>query len=120
MGELESFMVFNNYTNIERKTNFTTLANGTKVWTKVPSYSPPIDLTGPGNWIPMQCYSNVTYKYASPLIALVEHGTTLEKDLMNQIKSIFYNQEGISSMAEELKKFQDATAASLGKGKSAT
>lgn len=68
-------MQFADYTNIEKKTGRKIMVNGTVTDEKVPSYDVASDQTGPGFWIPMQCDTNVTYKYKSPLIALVKRGT---------------------------------------------
>ena len=41
---------------------------------KVPSYAPGTDLTGPGSWLPQQCYSSVDYKYVSSVIGIIKNG----------------------------------------------
>lgn len=69
-------MQFAGYTNIEKK-------NAEGEW--VPSYDPTTDLTGPGSYMPMQCFTGVPNKYKSPVIALIKQGTQLETDLYSQI-----------------------------------
>ena len=69
-------MVFADYTNSEKRTGRKIrLTNGTVIDEKVPTYDPEMDQTGPGFWIPMQCMTNVTYKYESTVIGLVRRGT---------------------------------------------
>jgi len=65
-------MKFAAYTNIERRTGRKIRVNGKKVSEKEKGYDPATDLTGPASYIPMQCFSNVTYKYASPLFGLIK------------------------------------------------
>ena len=71
-AELEGFMQFAGYTNIEKE-------NPDGEW--VPSYDPLTDFNGPGSLMPTQCFSGDPNKYASPVIALVKQGTELESDL---------------------------------------
>ena len=78
-------MQFSRYTNIEKKTGRKITVNGTLVDEREPSYDASTDETSPGNWIPMQCATNVTFKHASPVIGLIKQGTQLEKDLWQQI-----------------------------------
>lgn len=68
-------MQFARYTNLDKKTGRQIVVNGTTVDEMVRSYDPSMDTTGPSQWIPFQCYTNVTYKYKSSLIATVKHGT---------------------------------------------
>ena len=68
-------MRFANYTNYDKKTGRKIMVYGTETDERVSAYDPSTDKLGPGFWLPMQCGSNVTYKYASPLIGLVKRGT---------------------------------------------
>ena len=68
--EFEPFMQFMNYTNTERVVE--RLETGEPI--KVKSYQPGLDLTGPSNWIPAQCYASVDYKYNSTLIGIIKNG----------------------------------------------
>ena len=67
-----------NYTNTERETGKD--ENGEPIMVR--SYQPSVDLTGPGSWLPTQCYSSVDYKYASTVIAYIKNGNKLEQDLL--------------------------------------
>lgn len=73
--ELESFMQFARYTNIEKKTGRKIVVDGEIIDEKVRSYDPGTDMTSPAAWVPMQCMTNVTHKYQSKLIAKVNRGT---------------------------------------------
>ena len=98
-------MQFARYTNLDKKTGRQILVNGTVVDETVRSYDPSMDPLGPSNWMSFQCYTNVTYKYKSPLIATVKHGTQLEHDLLTQVRSIMENMKAISSFLKEIEKF---------------
>ena len=97
----EDFFNFADYGNTKRVIGKDDRGNSIKT----PSYSPGLDTYGPSNWLPMQCYSSVDYKYASTVIGIIKNGNQLEEDLLSQIKSIFYEQTSISTFADALAKF---------------
>ena len=73
---LQDFMKFSRYTNSEIPdgTFSRNKTTGEKIPNKEPYYSPALDTLGPSNWIPLQCYSSVDFKYTSSVIAIVKNG----------------------------------------------
>ena len=107
-------MQFARYTNMEKKTGRRIRVNGEVIDETVPSYDPSTDLTSPANWIPMECMSNVTYKHDAQLVAMIKKGTQLEKDLWQQIQSIFENMRSIAVFYAELEEFFATAGAAFG------
>ena len=97
----EGFFQFANYTNGNRKVGVD--ENGTNIFVR--SYTPSSDVTGPGNWLPTQCYSSVDYKYNSTVIAYIKNGNQIEEDLLLQIQSVFSDQTYIADYADLMEEF---------------
>ena len=92
------------------------MANGTEVDEKVKGYDPSTDLLGPANWIPQECFTNVTYKYASPIIATIKQDNQLHEDLKKQTFNIMENQRSIKSFMDELEAFFEIASSAFGTG----
>ena len=99
--DFEGFFQFAKYTNTNRTIGKDEDGNNIKV----PSYQPGLDLVGPSNWLPQQCYTSVDYKYASPVIGYIKNGNQLEEDLLKQIKDIFVDQQSIAVFADKIVEF---------------
>ena len=76
-------MKFSRYTNTDRGDGTFSIDPETKkkVENKERYYSPALDTLGPANWIPLQCYSSVDFKYTSSVIGIIKNGNQLEEDL---------------------------------------
>jgi len=72
-ADLHDFMVFAGKTNVNRR-----MENGTYER----SYNPQFDIYGPYNFFPSHCYKTKPGKYASPVIAYIKTGNSIEEDML--------------------------------------
>ena len=114
---MEGFMQFANYTNMSRKTGRKIIVNGTRVDERVRSYDPATDQFAPSNFIPQECFTNVTYKYGSPIIANIKKDNQLTKDLVGQLKGIKENLRGIKTFMQEMEAFFELANSAFGGNK---